>query len=146
VVDNDESIRAVVAEALRDEGYQVAQAADGGAALALLAAWPPDRILLDLLMPGMDGWAFMEAYQQLAPPYAPVILLTAAALTADGTIAGRPLPTAAGVLAKPFDLDGLLAAVQAAPPAEVHRVSPTAQYSPAGPAPRRAAGARLGTR
>ncbi len=55
VVDNDESIRTVVAEALRDEGYQVAQAADGGAALALLADWPPDRILLDLLMLGMDG-------------------------------------------------------------------------------------------
>lgn len=57
----------------------------------------------------MDGWAFLTAYQQ--HPRAPVILLTAATVASDGTMQGRPLPEAAGRLAKPFDLDDLLALV-----------------------------------
>ena len=110
VVDDDESIRAVLAQALTDEGCEVVQAADDADALALLATWPPDLILLDLLMPRLDGWDFLAVAQQRAP----VILLTAAQVTPDGTVAGRPLPPAAGVLVKPFTLDDLFAVVQAA--------------------------------
>ena len=106
VVDDDESIRAVLAETLGDEGHEVAQAADGADALALVGTWPPDLILLDLLMPRMDGWDFLAVAHQRAP----VILLTATQVTPDGTVAGRPLPPVAGVLPKPFNISDLLAA------------------------------------
>ena len=110
VVDDDAGNRGLLADVLADDGHEVAQAADGAAALALLPDWQPDVILLDLLMPKIDGWDFLAAYQHRAP----VILLTAAQVTPDGTVAGRPLPPAAGVLVKPFTLDDLFAVVQAA--------------------------------
>ena len=113
VVEDEESIRAVVAEALVDEGYEVAQAAHGAEGLALLAGgWQPDLILLDLLMPVMDGWAFADAYRQLPPPHAPLVLFTASSLAPEGTSVGQLLPPAAATLAKPFTLDELLAVVQ----------------------------------
>ena len=111
VVDDDESNRFVVAEVLADDGYEVVPAADGVGALALLADWRPDLIVLDLLMPEMDGWAFLAAYQQLPPPHCPVVLMTAASVARPGTVWHRPLPPAADVLAKPFDLDTLTALV-----------------------------------
>jgi CheY-like chemotaxis protein len=112
VVEDEENIRAVVAETLVDEGYEVEQAAHGADALALLAGGrPPDLILLDLLMPVMDGWAFAAAYRQLPPPHAPLVLFTASSLGPEGTSAGRPLPESAATLAKPFDLDELLALI-----------------------------------
>ncbi len=111
VVDDDAGNRGLLADVLADDGHEVAQAADGAAALALLAGgWQPDVILLDLLMPEMDGWDFLAAYQHRAP----VILLTAATAGPEGTIFGRPLPPAAGVLVKPFPLNDLFAAVRAA--------------------------------
>jgi CheY-like chemotaxis protein len=116
VVDDDESIRAVLVEALADEGHDVAQAASGAQALTLLQTsngnGRPDLIVLDLLMPGVDGWDFTAAYRALPPPHAPLLLLTAAVVGPEGTVAGRPLPPAAGTLAKPFTLDDLLALVQ----------------------------------
>src|SRR4051794_34957969 len=112
VVDDDASTRLGGAGALTDEGHEAVPAPDGPGALALLADWRPDVILLDLWLPGMDGWAVIEAYQQLAPPHAPVVLLTAATVGTAGLVGGRPLPPAAGTLAKPFDLDDLLALVR----------------------------------
>ncbi len=118
VVDDDAVLRGVLAEALQDEGYDVVTAATGAGALALVqdeaARSRPDLIIFDLLMPEMDGWAFAAAYHQSAPPHAPLVLLTAATILADGTVLGRGLPVAAGVLPKPFNLDDLLALVQAA--------------------------------
>src|SRR4051794_23983356 len=78
VVDDDVSIRGFLAEALRDEGYEVQTAGNGHDALALLREWRPDLILLDLMMPVMDGWAF-RTEQRLIPNMAdvPVIVLSA---------------------------------------------------------------------
>ena len=58
VVDDDLSIQGFLAEALADEGYGVRTAANGREALAILREWRPDLILLDLMMPEMDGWEF----------------------------------------------------------------------------------------
>jgi CheY-like chemotaxis protein len=112
VVDDDAETRYVLVQALQDEGYAVTEAADGGIALALLAEWPPDLILLDLFMPNLDGWGFCGAYAQRPPPRAPVVLLTAATLSDTQMSQGRPLPDTAATVTKPFDLDELLAVVR----------------------------------
>jgi hypothetical protein len=60
VVDDDESIRGLVRDVLEAEGYEVDVAADGFAALRRLAACRPDAVVLDVMMPGMDGYAVLS--------------------------------------------------------------------------------------
>ena len=108
VVDDDESIRAVVELALSDGGYEVAEAADGAAALTLIDKTAPDLILLDMQMPTMDGWAFAQVYHQRPGPHAPVIVLTAAL---DAAARAAEIQ-AEGYLGKPFELADLYACVK----------------------------------
>ncbi len=108
VVDDDESIRDFVHTALVDDGYEVTEAPDGAAALALVALRRPDVILLDMLMPVMDGWAFARAYRQTAGPHAPIIVVSAARDTATRAADIN----AAGILAKPFRLEALFDCVR----------------------------------
>jgi two-component system, chemotaxis family, chemotaxis protein CheY len=107
VVDDEGSLRQLVARTLADEGYAVVEAPDGAAALTRVRETPPAVILLDLRMPVMDGWGFARAYRQEPGPWAPVVVMTA---TVD---AGRWAAEvgADAYLAKPFDLDALLAVV-----------------------------------
>jgi CheY-like chemotaxis protein len=109
VVDDDRSIQGFLAEALADEGYEVRTAANGREAVAILRGWRPDLILLDLMMPEMDGWAF-RAEQRTMPNAAdvPVIVLSAAR---DLSTKAHDL-TPARVFAKPFDLAALLGAIE----------------------------------
>jgi len=109
VVDDDPSIQGFLAEALADEGYGVRTAANGREALAVLRAWRPDLILLDLMMPEVDGWAF-RAEQRLMPGVAdvPVIVLSAAR---DLDARTRELEPAQ-VFSKPFDLEALLGTIE----------------------------------
>jgi CheY-like chemotaxis protein len=117
VVDDDATIRAVVGEMLADEGYETRLAAHGQEALAALAARRADLIILDLMMPVMDGWAFRAAQQAHAELAGiPVLVLSAGRdLT---TVAARLSPAA--IVAKPFDLIALLDEIErvlnAAPP------------------------------
>ncbi|MBV9173586.1 MAG: response regulator, partial [Chloroflexi bacterium] len=60
VVDDEPVIREVVAEALEFEGYAVETATNGAEALAKVRAHAPQAIVLDLMMPVMDGWAFLH--------------------------------------------------------------------------------------
>ncbi len=109
IVDDDDSIRELVAMALEDEGYEVMTAAQGVQALQIAAATPPDLILLDMRMPIMDGWAFARTYHQLPGPHAPIIVLSA---TRNGLAVAEEVG-AAGYLAKPFELVQLLTVVGA---------------------------------
>jgi len=72
VVDDDEAIRESIEVALTDEGYEVRCAADGAAALALIEEWNPGVILLDMKMPGSDGWTFAAAYRRHPEPRPPI--------------------------------------------------------------------------
>jgi CheY-like chemotaxis protein len=108
IVDDDESIRQIVHMCLSDEGYQVVEASNGQAALALVEDFQPSLILLDLRMPVMDGWEFARRYHALPGPHVPIVAFVAA-LNAEQECAD--LPTA-GILNKPFDLDELLQAVR----------------------------------
>ncbi|NUR30874.1 MAG: response regulator transcription factor [Catenulispora sp.] len=110
VVDDEPGIRAVLASSLEFEGYAVRTANDGRAALAEVERGRPDLVVLDVLMPGMDG---LTACRRLraADPHLPVLMLTARDLTGD-RVAGLDAG-ADDYLAKPFELDELLARVRA---------------------------------
>ncbi|HEY8598275.1 MAG TPA: response regulator [Thermomicrobiales bacterium] len=105
VVEDDVAIRDLLIDVLADEGYTVRSAGDGEEALAILDDWQPALIILDQLMPRMDGAAFRAA-QQARPAIAtiPTILLSA---TRNLSEQARSLDIAS-TIAKPFNLDELL--------------------------------------
>ncbi len=113
VVDDDGAIRGFVAEALMDEGYEVRTAENGSAALAVSQAWHPDLIVLDLMMPVMDGWAF-RARQRQVDSLADVPVVVTSAATNLRT--RRDVLEPCVLLRKPFELDDLLGAVQSCAP------------------------------
>jgi two-component system, OmpR family, alkaline phosphatase synthesis response regulator PhoP len=105
IVEDERDLREVVAEALSEAGYQVVDASDGAEALDKLRACHPSVVLLDLMMPRMNGWQFRAAQQQ-DPEVSriPVIVISALGWVAD--------LDAAEFLQKPFELDRLLTAVR----------------------------------
>ena len=104
VVEDDTSIRDTLELALTVQGYEVATAANGREAMALLRRWRPDLIVLDLMMPVMDGWNFRVAQRRAGYDDVPVLVLTASRNAADSNDALG----AAERLQKPFDLRHLL--------------------------------------
>jgi CheY-like chemotaxis protein len=109
VVEDDATIRTAVAEALEDMGYIVETASNGAEALAKVRDDGFAAIVLDLMMPVMTGWEFLDACgDDLLAEQIPVAVVSAA--YAPGAIASRPAVSA--VLSKPFDLDVLEAIVQ----------------------------------
>jgi len=86
VVDDQEAIRDTLQVALDDEGFSVECAANGREALDVIGRWKPDVILLDLMMPIMDGWAFCEE-QKRTGDRTPIVLLSAAGRL-DGAVRG----------------------------------------------------------
>jgi two-component system, OmpR family, response regulator MprA len=110
VVDDEPAVRDSLDRALRLEGYKVELAADGGEALEALAEDSPDAVVLDLMMPRVDG---LEVCRRMraAGDRTPVLVLTAR----DG-VADRVKGLDAGAddyLVKPFALDELLARLRA---------------------------------
>ena len=84
VVDDDMSVRRLVAETLADCGYDLVEAANGEDALAVIAERKPQAIVLDLIMPGLDGFGVLEHLQADAETREiPVIVLTAARLSGE---------------------------------------------------------------
>ena len=107
VVDDDPAILATVADILALSGYPVATAADGAEGLRLAAELRPALVLLDLRMPGIDGWDVARTLRARGLA-APILVMTAAQ---DARRWAEQLG-ADGYLAKPFDLDDLLTAVE----------------------------------
>jgi signal transduction histidine kinase/CheY-like chemotaxis protein len=82
LVDDDDVVRRGVRHALEPVGWQVAEAENGEVALALLAAARPDAIILDLMMPRMDGFEFLDQVRTLLDGHdIPVVVITAKDLT-----------------------------------------------------------------
>jgi len=108
VVDDDALIRDTLATALGDEGYAVRVAPDGRAALSSIGNWRPDLIVLDLMMPVMNGVEFRAAQRSAADTaQIPVIVLSAAHEVQSRAASLEP----AAVFTKPFDLGDLLDAI-----------------------------------
>ncbi|MEV7723724.1 response regulator transcription factor [Streptomyces sp. NPDC101733] len=110
VVDDEPEVRAAVLDGLAVEGYEVRGAADGLAALSEVAAWEPDAVVLDVMMPVLDGLAVCRRLRAVGDRV-PVLVLTAldsVSERVDGLEAG-----ADDYLVKPFALDELIARVRA---------------------------------
>ena len=103
VVDDEPAIRDLIVAVLEDEGYAVVAATNGRRALDLLPAERPDLVIMDIMMPEMDG---REAYRRLRElpelAHVPVVMMSAASSP------DQLSPRVAAFLAKPFDLDDLL--------------------------------------
>ena len=109
VVDDQFSVRQLLQEYLRGQGFQVATASDGQEALREARRQPPDLILLDLMMPVMDGFQFLRVFRQESQT--PVIIISAREAEMDA-VQGLELG-ADDYLVKPFSMRELLARVRA---------------------------------
>ena len=125
VVEDDDAIRGLVSDVLREDGYLVHEARNGIEALEQLRGGQPDLIVLDLLMPVMDGWAFVEECRMKHYCEGVPIVVTSASHDLPRTAERLREYGVRTCLAKPFDLDGLLALVE--------------RYAPSVPAPSKCA-------
>jgi two-component system OmpR family response regulator len=109
VIEDEPELASVVARALREASYAVDEARDGEAGLFKATAWEYDAIVLDLMLPKLDGWALLRALR--VKRRTPVLILTARNAVGDRV---RGLDVGADdYLVKPFDLKELLARVRA---------------------------------
>ncbi len=109
VVDDDPSLRQLLNWQLSAAGYTIVEAADGSAGLDLFDRHRPDLVLLDIMMPMMDGWEVLRAMR--ARSDVPVIMLTALTNESD-QVAGLD-GGADDYVVKPFTLRHLLARIRA---------------------------------
>ncbi len=132
IVDDEVRMRRVIADYLRIKGYETAEAADGVEALEKFSAENPDLVLLDVMMPRMDGWEVCRRIR--ARSRVPVIMLTAKGEEED-ELQGFSLGADEYIM-KPFSLKILLARIEA-----VFRRGPVTVQ----PAPKEAAGLEVDT-
>jgi DNA-binding response OmpR family regulator len=118
VVDDEPTIREVVRRYLERDGYQVSEAADGKTALAMLQTEPPDLMILDIMLPGIDGLTITSRLRDLdgigmivSEREIPIIILTARTGERD-RIQGLELG-ADDYVTKPFSPQELVARVRA---------------------------------
>ena len=109
LVDDDPNIRQLVKLYLVKEGFEVTMAASGDEALKLFKASPPNLMLLDIMLPGMDGWQVCREVRKISN--IPIIMLSAKDETFDKVL-GLELG-ADDYVAKPFDMKELVARIKA---------------------------------
>jgi DNA-binding response OmpR family regulator len=109
VVDDHANVRTLIKEYLAEHGFGVVTARDGAEALAVAHHEQPDLILLDVMMPNLDGFAFLQLYRR--EHSIPIILLTARLAEAD-KVHGLELG-ADDYITKPFGMQELVARIRA---------------------------------
>ena len=104
IVEDDRNLAVAICMALEGSGYECGIARNGREALDWVAKRMPSLIVLDMLMPIMDGWQFAREFHATYGATAPILVLTAAE---RGRLRG-PQIDAAAVLSKPFDVGQLI--------------------------------------
>ena len=118
VVDDDARLLHIVKMYLEIEGYEVTTAENGEEGLAKVTAHPTDLVILDIMMPGMDG---IETCRQIRahPSTASVPIIMFSALSSDDDIERARVAGANHLITKPFNLVGLGSVVKTFVPADV---------------------------
>jgi len=109
VVEDDRNIAELLRLYLEKDGFEVRRAADGGEGLALFRSFAPDLVLLDIMLPVMDGWGVLREIRKESRT--PVIMLTAKSETPD-KVSGLEMG-ADDYVTKPFEIKELLARIHA---------------------------------
>jgi two-component system OmpR family response regulator len=113
-VEDDPFITWMVSDELAERGYQVATANNGVEALQRVEQARPDVIVLDLMLPDMDGWTFVERYQRATGGTRVPIIVVSAAGAVPRSMEARGVQC---YLRKPFDIQELAACVDQSAPA-----------------------------
>jgi CheY-like chemotaxis protein len=108
IVDDDQAIRDVVSDILEMSDYRVKTACNGAEALETMRVDRPAAVLLDLMMPVMNGWEFLRQYK-CEVPVAPVPVVIMSAARDASAVAGQL--GAQAFLSKPFEIEAILAIV-----------------------------------
>jgi two-component system, response regulator, stage 0 sporulation protein F len=110
VVEDDAGIRTLIQDVLCDRGYTVAVAQSGTEALDEIREHPPDLVLLDLMLPGMNGWMFLQERERDRELVTiPVLVVSASGAVGVGEAQDLGAPVC---LAKPFEVDDLVHEVE----------------------------------
>ena len=110
VVDDERNVRELLEIALAQEGFEVRSAADGQQALSLVREWRPDVIVLDVMLPKIDGISLVPLFRRITE--APIVMLSA-----KGGVSDRVQGLTHGAddyLSKPFEISELVARLQSA--------------------------------
>lgn len=110
VVDDERNVRELLEIALTQEGFEVRSAADGQQALSLVREWKPDVIVLDVMLPKINGIALVPLFRRVTE--APIVMLSA-----KGGVTDRVQGLSQGAddyLSKPFELSELVARLHSA--------------------------------
>ena len=108
-IEDDKNIAELLRLYLEKDGFEVSWAADGGEGLEMFRAFSPDIVLLDIMLPVMDGWSVLREIRRLGTT--PVIMLTAKSETPD-KVSGLELG-ADDYITKPFEPKELMARIHA---------------------------------
>ena len=108
LVDNEPPVRRMLADVLRGAGYGVFVAASGVEALEMLPSLEPDLVMVDVHMPGFDGWATLAEVHSVAPEMR-VMMMSGSDCSEDALARG-----AIAFLAKPYRPSDVLAGVERA--------------------------------
>ena len=110
VIDDEHSVRALIRDVLRSEGYDVEEAPDGAEGLRRFDEARPDLVLTDLTLPGTDGVRVLGEIQRRNPAI-PLIAMSGYAGAANGMAKAALSAGAREVLGKPFTLSVVLEAI-----------------------------------
>ncbi len=111
LIDDDEVSRTLANRMLVSKGHEVVEAVDGGSGLRLFAESPPDLVLTDINMPGLDGHAVIEAIRVQHPDVPIIAISGGGAVAKDELLLEASALGATEVIMKPFEYTQLIGAV-----------------------------------